>query len=195
MNNKFPWKLAVVVIVTVASLYSMWPIDKKIKLGLDLKGGTSFLLQMDLSKIDATGRGQAIRQAVDIIRKRIDRFGVAEPVIQPVGENRILVQLPGLEEEKQAEARKTIERTAYLEFRLVHQDSEKLVSESLSDPRFVTPVGYQKLTREENREGRPTTRTYFVKVRPEMTGKHIQRAYVQYDELGRPYVALSFDQE
>jgi SecD/SecF fusion protein len=173
----------------------MWPIDKKIKLGLDLKGGTSFLLQMDLSKIDATGRGQAIRQAVDIIRKRIDRFGVAEPVIQPVGENRILVQLPGLEEEKQAEARKTIERTAYLEFRLVHQDSEKLVSESLSDPRFVTPVGYQKLTREETREGRPTTRTYFVKVRPEMTGKHVQRAYVQYDELGRPYVALSFDQE
>ena len=195
MNNKFPWKLAIVVVVTVASLYSMWPIDKKIKLGLDLKGGTSFRLQMDLSKIDVTGRGQAIGQAVEIIRKRVDRFGVAEPVIQPEGESRILVQLPGLEEEKQAEARKTIERTAYLEFRLVHQDNEKLVSESLSDPRFVTPVGYQKLTREETREGRANTRTYFVKVRPEMTGKHVQRAYIQYDELGRPYVALSFDQE
>ena len=195
MNNKFPWKLAVVVVVTVASLYSMWPIDKKIKLGLDLKGGTSFLLQMDLSKIDSSGRGSALGQAIEIIRKRVDRFGVAEPLIQPIPPNRILVQLPGLEEQKQAEARKTIERTAYLEFRLVHQDNEKLVSESLSDPRFVTPVGYQKLTREETREGRPTTRTYFVKVRPEMTGKHVQRAYVQYDELGRPYVALSFDQE
>jgi SecD/SecF fusion protein len=195
MNNKFPWKLAIVVVVTLASLYSMWPVDKKIKLGLDLKGGTSFLLQMDLSKIDVTGRGQAIGQAVEIIRKRVDRFGVAEPIIQPEGESRILVQLPGLEEEKQAEARKTIERTAYLEFRLVHQDNEKLVSESLSDPRFVMPVGYQKLTREETREGRPNTRTYFVKVRPEMTGKHVQRAYIQYDELGRPYVAMQFDQE
>src|SRR5664280_3669561 len=116
MNNKFPWKLAVVVIVTVASLYSMWPIDKKIKLGLDLKGGTSFLLQMDLSKIDATGRGQAIRQAVDIIRKRIDRFGVAEPVIQPAGENRILIQLPGLSEADKESAKEQIQKAAYLEF-------------------------------------------------------------------------------
>jgi SecD/SecF fusion protein len=195
MNNKFPWKLAIVVAVLLVSLYSMWPINKKIKLGLDLKGGTSFLLQMDLTKIDVTGRGQAIRQAVEIIRKRIDRFGVAEPVIQPVGENRILVQLPGLEEQKQAEARQTIERTAYLEFRLVHEDNDKLVSEMLSDPRFVTPVGYQKLVHEETREGRPNTRTYFVKVRPELTGRHVQRAYVQYDDLGRPYVVLNFDQE
>ena len=195
MNNKFPWKLAVVLFILGASVYSMWPVDKKIKLGLDLKGGTSFLLQMDLSKIDVTGRGQAIRQAVEIIRKRVDRFGVAEPVIQPEGENRILVQLPGLEEKKQVEARQTIERTAYLEFRLVHADNEKLVSESLSDPRFVTPVGYQKLVREETHEGRPITRTYFVKVRPELTGRHVQRAYVMYDDLGRPYVALSFDQE
>ena len=124
MNKQFVWKFGIVVAVLVASLYSMWPVDKKIKLGLDLKGGTSFLLQMDLSKIDATGRGQAIRQAVEIIRKRIDRFGVAEPIIQPVGEDRILVQMPGLEEQRQAEARQTIERTAYLEFRLVHERNE-----------------------------------------------------------------------
>ncbi len=196
MNKQFPWKITIVLAVLVASLYSLWPIDKKIKLGLDLKGGTSFLLQMDLSKIDAPGRRQAILQAMEIIRKRIDRFGVAEPVIQPVGDNRILVQLPGLEEAKQVEARQTIERTAYLEFRLVHERNEELASESLSDPRFVEPVGYKKLVREETREGRPMKRTYFVKAaRSEMTGKHVERAYVQYDDMGRPYVALSFDPE
>ena len=195
MNKQSAWKFGVVAAVLAASLYSMWPVDKKIKLGLDLKGGTSFLLQMDLSKIDVTGRGQAIRQAVEIIRKRIDRFGVAEPVIQPVGEDRILVQLPGLAEQRQVEARQTIERTAYLEFRLVHERNEELVAESESDPRFVPPVGYQKLVREETREGRPVKQTYFVKVRPELTGKHVERAYVQYSEIGQPYVALSFDQE
>ena len=195
MNKQFPWKLTVVLAILAVSLYAMWPINKRIKLGLDLKGGTSFLLQMDLSKIDAQGHGQAIQQAVEIIRKRVDRFGVAEPVIQPMGENRILVQLPGLEEQRQLEVRQTIERTAYLEFRLVHARNEELVSESLSDPRFVEPVGYKKLVREETRDGRPIKRSYFVKVRSELTGKHVSRAFVQYDEIGRPYVALEFDTE
>jgi SecD/SecF fusion protein len=195
MNNKFPWKLAVVLAVLAASLYSMWPLDKKIKLGLDLKGGTSFLLQMDLSKIDSTGRGQARAQAVEIIRKRIDRFGVAEPIIQPVGEDRILVQLPGLEEGRQQEARQTIERTAYLEFGLVHERNDELASESVSDPRFVAPVGYKKLVHEETREGRSVRRIYFVKVRSELTGKHVVRAYPLPDDMGRPYVSLEFDKE
>ena len=89
----------------------------------------------------------------------------------------------------------TIEKTAYLEFRLVHEDNDKLVQESMSDPRFVEPVGYKKLVHEDNRNGQPVKRTFYVKVRPEMTGKHVARAFVQYDELGRPYVALSFDPE
>jgi len=125
----------------------------------------------------------------------VDRFGVAEPVIQQIPPERILVQLPGLDAAKQLEARQTIERTAYLEFRLVHEDNDKLVAESQSDPRFVEPVGYKKLVHEDNRNGQPTKRFYFVKVRPEMTGKHVARAFVQYDDIGRPYVAMGFDPE
>jgi preprotein translocase subunit SecD len=77
----------------------------------------------------------------------------------------------------------------------VHEDNEKLVNESLSDPRFVEPVGYTKLVHEDNRNGQPTKHTYYVKVRPEMTGKHVARAFVQYDDIGRPYVAMGFDPE
>ncbi len=193
MNNQFPWKSTLVAAVLAIAVWSIF--EYGIKLGLDIKGGTSFLLQMDLSKIDSTGRDTALSQAVEILRKRVDRFGVAEPVIQQVPPDRILVQLPGLDEAKRIEAQQTIERTAYLEFRLVHEDSEKLASEALSDPRFVEPVGYKKLVHEDNRNGQPIKHTYFVKVRPEMTGKHVARAYVQYDELGRPYVAMSFDPE
>jgi SecD/SecF fusion protein len=193
MNKQFTWKLAVVVGVVLASAYCLYTYG--IKLGLDLKGGTSFLLQMDTSKIDQTGRANALRQATEIIGKRVDKFGVAEPVIQPVGGDRILVQMPGLDESKRQEARRTIERTAYLEFRLVHEHNEELLVQAASDPRFVAPVGYQRMTIRETREGRPSERTYFVKVRPALTGKHVDRAYVQYDEVGRPYVALSFDNE
>jgi SecD/SecF fusion protein len=193
MNRQLTWKLAVVVATVLVSAYCLKQYG--INLGLDLKGGTSFLLQMDTSKIDQTGRANALRQATEIIRKRVDKFGVAEPVIQPVGGDRILVQMPGLDEAKRLEARRTIERTAYLEFRLVHERNEELVAQMATDPRFVPPVGYQRLVHKETREGRSREQIYFVKVRPELTGKHVERAYVQYDEVGRPYVALSFDPE
>ena len=135
MKQPFPWKSTLVAAVIAIAIWSIY--EYGIKQGLDLKGGTSFLLQMDLSKIDSQGHATALGQAVEIIRKRVDRFGVAEPVIQQIPPDRILVQLPGLDAAKQVEARQTIERTAYLEFRLVHEDNEKLVNESLSDPRFV----------------------------------------------------------
>src|SRR5882672_4684191 len=72
----------------------------KIKLGLDLQGGTSFLVEMDTSKLSNTNEASgALSQAVEVLRKRVDRFGVAEPVIQPAGNDRIMIQLPGLSED------------------------------------------------------------------------------------------------
>ena len=85
----------------------------KIKLGLDLQGGTSFLVEMDTNKlvsIEITTNNVgglvtnvvesrlegALEQAIEVLRKRVDRFGVAEPVIQPAGNNEVLIQLPGL---------------------------------------------------------------------------------------------------
>ena len=89
-------------------------------------GVPAFLLKMDVSKIDSVGRGQAVRQAIEIIGRRVNKFGVTEPIIQQVGDDRILVQIPGLNEEDRQEARRTIEQTAYLEFLLVHADNERL---------------------------------------------------------------------
>src|SRR5437868_4463662 len=69
----------------------------KIKLGLDLQGGTSFLVEMDTNRLDNPGAARAaLSQAVEVLRKRVDKLGVAEPLIQPQGNDRILIQLPGL---------------------------------------------------------------------------------------------------
>src|SRR2546422_9454272 len=96
MNKQLTWKFGIVLAVIAMSVYGIQQYG--IQLGLDLKGGTSFLLKMDVSKIDSTGRGAAIRQAIEVIEKRVNKFGVAEPIIQQVGVDRILVQIPGLKE-------------------------------------------------------------------------------------------------
>ena len=89
------------------------------RLGLDLQGGTQFLLEMDMSRAQ-TNPGVALNaeftasQAVEVLRRRVDRFGVSEPVIAPAGGNRILVQLPGLSEASKAVAREQIQKAAFL---------------------------------------------------------------------------------
>ncbi len=183
--------------VAAVLLISAWAISQYgIKLGLDLRGGTSFLLKMDVSGIDPAGRGTAVQQAIEVLRKRIDEFHVAEPLLQRVGDDRILVELPGLKEADREEARRRIEKTAFLEFRLAHPDNAELVSQSLSDPRFTVPPGYQKMTMKEEEGGREITSTCFVKVRPEMTGRYVRRASVQYDQMtGAPQVGIEFDAE
>ena len=169
----------------------------KIKLGLDLKGGTQFLLRMDVSQIDAAGRGAAINQGMEIIGKRVNKFGVSEPIIQRVGEDRILVQLPGLAERDRTEARRAIEQTAYLEFRMVHADNDQMQGQAATDPRFLPPLGYTNMTLTTERDGQARTEHLFVKIRPErnLTGKYVERAFVAYDDIGRPYIALTFNPE
>jgi SecD/SecF fusion protein len=97
--------------------------DKSIKLGLDLQGGMYLLLEVDKSKLGPAEAKNAVDQAMQIIRNRIDQFGVAEPSIQKQGESRILVQLPGLLD--QGRAKELIGQTALLEFKLVKTDEEQ----------------------------------------------------------------------
>ena len=68
----------------------------------------------------ADERKRLVSQAVEILRNRVDNLGVAEPVITPAGENHILIQLPGLSQAAQDEARTNIQKAAFLEFRMVH---------------------------------------------------------------------------
>lgn len=154
----------------------------KIKLGLDLQGGTSFLMEMDLSKLsDTNDVSGALSQAVEVIRKRVDRFGVAEPIIQPAGDNRILVQLPGLTEDDRARAITNLQKTAYLEFRLAHERTEELVMTG------EVPPGYELLKRME-RDSKGAQRLTQVVVKkkgePGLTGNIIKQAVAMRGNMG-----------
>src|SRR5205809_7195483 len=110
-----------VMLLVAFSIAIMWPPKEKIQLGLDIQGGTSFLIRLVGGDKDVN-KGM-LDQAVEVIRKRVDYFGVGEPIISPVGQDRILVQIPGLDTEKIQEARDQLTRVAKLEFRLVYPDN------------------------------------------------------------------------
>jgi SecD/SecF fusion protein len=102
----------VLVFVAVAlSFVMIYPPEKKIQLGLDIKGGTSFLIKLQ-STAEKEVTPALLDQAVEVIRKRVDYFGASEPIISPVGKDRILVQIPGLDTEKIQEARQQLSRVA-----------------------------------------------------------------------------------
>lgn len=104
--------------------------SKAIHLGLDLKGGMHLVLEIDRqgmarsqgkqpNEISDKELSDATDRALEIIRNRVDQFGVAEPSIQKQGHDRIVVQLPGVDQER---ARALIGTTALLEFKLVQED-------------------------------------------------------------------------
>ncbi len=92
---------------------------KAIKLGLDLKGGMYVVLEVDKSKLKPEEAEDAQERALEIIRNRVDQFGVSEPIIQKAGMNRIVVELPGLQDVERA--KQLIGRTAQLEFKLLEE--------------------------------------------------------------------------
>jgi SecD/SecF fusion protein len=170
----------------------------KIKLGLDLQGGTSFLVEMDTNRLaDAADNGTnhvaaapdisgALSQAVEVLRKRVDQFGVAEPVIQPAGGNRILIQLPGLSQSAKESAKKQIQKAAYLEFRMVSPDSDKIIRDG--DP---IPPSYELLKRiQPQPNGPPQIEQVIVKKKAEngLAGDIVQNAMMSRGSLGEPEI-------
>jgi protein-export membrane protein SecD len=99
-----------------------WWGSKKIKLGLDLRGGMQILLDVDTSKLNQEKAKDAVDNAIEVIRNRVDQFGVAEPTIQKIGDTRIMVQLPGVKDFERA--RSLIGKTAMLEFKFVAEKEE-----------------------------------------------------------------------
>ena len=161
----------------------------RIRLGLDLQGGTSFLVEMDTNRLaQATDADTALSHAVEVLRKRVDKFGVAEPLIQPEGNNRILVQLPGLSAAVQEQAKVAIQKAAFLEFRMVSPTSDQDIKDGVVQP------GYEILKRKERmRNGRERTEEVEVKKHAEMTGSGIKSAMVVRGNLGEPEIHFTLD--
>jgi len=127
------------------------------------------LTQAKLSEI----REYSIRQNLTTVRNRVNELGVAEPLVQRQGANRIVVELPGVQDT--AEAKRILGKTANLEFRLAAEmDAPRAATESF----------------EFRQEGRPPAQLERSLI---ITGDQVTDAQASYDENGRPQVNIRLD--
>jgi len=134
-------------------------------------------------------RKMAVDQSLETIRNRVDQFGISEPEIIPQGEDRIIVQLPGVKDP--ARAKGLIGRTALLEFKLV--DDEHSVEDAL---RGNLPEGSMLAneSRLDRTTGRRTDIPLLLKSRALLTGDALENARVQIgDRFGEPHVSIKFN--
>ncbi len=193
--------VVVIAVLAIATFLSYPPFDKgeqkgKINLGLDLKGGVHLVWQVDKDKLNRMGLSAMIRQdsinrAVEVIRNRIDQLGVKEPSIYTQGNDRIIVQLPGLDDP--GEAIKTIGDVAYLEFRIVNDDEQKLTEARNGKP----PLGWELKNHVKVDDlGNKTEEPMLVKAKPALTGDMLESAYPSVSGgFSMPQVGLEFNRE
>ncbi len=176
----------------VSSLSKVLP-QKKITLGLDLKGGIDIVYQVDVNSIEDDDEGKAdkantirdaVNRSVEIIRNRIDMYGVAEPSIKVQEGNRIRVQLPGV---KDTDAiKRLIKNTAMLKFHIVLNQA---ISASELQPVMSDEI---LLMSQGNKNQMPLW--YKLKRRPDLTGKNLKYARTAFDQVtNQPIVNIEFD--
>jgi len=181
MTKNLQWRILIALGVIIFAVLGMLPIQEKINLGLDLQGGMRLVLKVDIDKIPEEAREDAPNRALEIIRNRIDQFGVREPLIQRQGKNAIVVQLPGVTDRDRAI--ELIGKTALLEFKIV-EDSEELNQRASAGD---IPEGYE-LKQEEKQ-------TLLLRKNAELTGDTLISAEVKFDQsrFNEAYIAIEFN--
>lgn len=181
-------------LLVVFSFAIIWPPDKKIQLGLDIQGGTSFLIRLVPAQGDRALTKLNLEQAVEVIRKRVDYFGGGEPVISPVGSDRILVQIPGLDPAKIIEARQQLSRVAKLEFRLVYPDDGERLRAIDAGTEVIPPEYRIETYKMQPRQPgqKPVEERLLVKKKADLGGDRVTESNAYYGNDGWT-VQLRFD--
>ena len=196
MQKNLKWKTILILVVIGLSIWSLWPPlsvkDKegniiregRINLGLDLQGGMHLVLKVDTSKLTEEEAEDAPDRALEIIRNRVDQFGVKEVSIQRQGTDEMVIQLPGVTDRDRA--LELIGRTALLEFRLVSSDPEKLKKALAGE----IEGGYELLEGENGEK-------ILLEKNVEITGADLTNAFVKFDQssFNQPTVSIAFNKE
>lgn len=175
--------------------YLLSSAQSKLRLGLDLKGGVGVTLKLDESSqngLNTSEQEEQLKDAIEIMANRLDGRGVAEPVIRPVGDDAIEIQIAGLSTKDNPEVLEDLKKPARLEFRSVHQT---LRPDTTLEKDY--PIGYEVLSEEINdrKTGEVYERRLFVKMIPEATGEIIDSAFVSQTPTGSFQVNLKMTNE
>ncbi|MCC7107276.1 MAG: hypothetical protein IT307_19245, partial [Chloroflexi bacterium] len=177
---KTRWRLIIILAITLFCAVVLWPSEgglklslgswnfqrDNFKLGLDLQGGSQLVLQADMSKVAEADRASAIKGVAQVIERRVNAFGVAEPIIQVRGTDRVIVELPGEKDTEQA--KQLIGKTAQMDFREQQPDGTWVVAEATGN------------------DG----------TRKELTGKYFKKAEVGFEPRSNlPLIHFEFNDE
>jgi preprotein translocase subunit SecD len=182
------WAIIMIAMAVVLGFF-VWNTEKpdssrKFKLGLDLSGGTHLVYKADTSQIQNSDISSAMQSLRDVIERRINLFGVSEPIIQVeqggvfggnVTEQRLIVELPGVT--NVSEAIKKIGETPILEFKLLSKEAQN------------------KIKTEGAKIDTASTSNMFLETG--LTGRMLQKASIQFDQnfASKPIIGLKFNQE
>ena len=175
--------------------YLLSEAQSNLRLGLDLKGGIGFTLKLDeganqgMSRFEQT---EQLKDAIEIMGGRLDGMGVAEPIIRPVGDDAIEIQIAGLSTKDNPEVVDALKKPARLEFKQVHPS---LIPETTAIEDY--PAGYEVLTEEieDRRSGEVYELSRFVKKIPEATGDIIKTAFASQTQTGGFQINLEMTEE
>lgn len=174
INSKYNWKI--------------WHFPQtEFKLGLDLKGGVHLEYQADLSQIGDQDKSAVMEGLRDVIERRVNIFGVTEPVVQVYGTDRIAVELPGVESIDSAIA--WIGETPLLEFweQRPQADIDKINAKIAEIKGLTTLEEIQKVADWQVAFENPYQKT-------ELTGKYLKKATLSFDQTTyAPIIQLKFD--
>ncbi|MDP3052608.1 MAG: protein translocase subunit SecD [bacterium] len=190
-KNKFPtYVIFIILLAIVAGFFDYQPVWSKVvskihlppvfsrdwRLGLDLVGGSILTYNIDLAQVAATDRDSVVNGLRDVIEKRVNLFGVSEPQIyiaKAGADQRLIVELAGIKDINQAI--KMIGETPLLDFREV--EIQPVAATATSTGQFAGEDSNYKFI--------PTT----------LTGRYVKSAQVNFDNLGKPVVDITFTDE
>jgi SecD/SecF fusion protein len=198
-------KIIGTVLTVLVTCFCLWAIDAgnifvgkplNVKLGMDLAGGSEFTVRLKPGKND---QGEAkkvtpdsVQQAIGILEKRLNPEGAKDLLLAPQGDDRILIQMPGVKPDEVADVKTKLEQTAHLEFRLVHPQSTTKLLESKASG---TPVfGWVEMRSKEHKEDPKYPESYLVSSRPDLEGRYVNGAFVSFDTEGWA-INLNFNSE
>lgn len=175
--------------------------ELKLHLGLDLQGGSQLLYEADLSKVDPSNYEEATAGVRDVIERRVNALGVAEPVVQTnktEGKWRILIELAGVFDINKAIA--MIGQTPSLDFR---EQTEEKEAFNVQDLQIEEKEGKTIIKTKEGKEIKPEELEEKLKEGQypgfkltKLSGKHLTSAQMQFDQqTGLPIIALKFNEE
>ncbi len=179
-------------LILIATAFALWTINSMgIKLGIDLQGGSEFVVRLEPGKSDdGTAKPvteSSVQQAIGILEKRLNPDGNKDLTMQPQGDDRILIQMPGVKAEEFADVRQKIQQVAFLEFRIVKPQTApgELRAPGTEELKY-------KIQKDDQGKDLPERGGETVGNRADMEGKYVKEAFATYDAEGWK-VILNFD--